>query len=365
MHVTLIEKCGIILLRTNILGGHIMDFYSELYNNFNKSNTYTAKVISGKHFGGKLLFHNEELIYTNLKPLDLGYIAAIKEVTQNNKGQVISYEDSRIFCEPITKKPAIVICGAGHISIALIKICKLIGLEVTVIDDRPSFVNDGRQAGADHSICEPFISALSKIHSDSSTFFVIVTRGHRYDTDCLREILQKENAYIGMIGSKVRVKRIKDTLLAEGYNEEVLNNIYTPIGLKIGAETPEEIAVSIMAEVIEVKNRSLKCSEFPKEILNEIIGESFENNPTSLATIISRKGSAPRKVGTKMLICNDGRTIGTIGGGCVEAEVKLLALDVINTKTPLLKTVDMTGIDAEADGMVCGGVVEVFIEPIF
>ncbi|MEG2935376.1 MAG: XdhC/CoxI family protein [Clostridium sp.] len=342
-----------------------MDFYSELYNNFNKSNTYTAKIISGKHLGAKLLFQNEELVFNNLEPLDLGCIAAIKEALQHNRGYVISYEDTRIFCEPVTKKPSIIICGAGHISIALIKMCKLLDLDVTVIDDRPSFVNDGRLAGADHSICEPFLSALNKVTSDKSTFFVIVTRGHRYDIDCLREILQKENAYIGMIGSKVRVKRIKDSLLEEGFNEEALNKIYTPIGLKIGAETPEEIAVSIIAEIIAVKNRTLKGSEFPKEILNEIIGESFETNPTALATIISRKGSAPRQVGTKMLICNDGRTIGTIGGGCVEAEVKLLALDVIRTKIPLLKTVDMTGVDAEADGMVCGGVVEVFIEPIY
>lgn len=342
-----------------------MNFYSELYNYFNKTNAYTAKVISGKHFGEKLLFHDEELVYTNLDPLDIGLITSIKESIQDNKSQVITYDDSQIFCEPITKKPSIVICGAGHISIALIKMCKLLNLEVTVLDDRPSFVDDGREAGADHSICEPFMSALNKINSDKNTFFVIVTRGHRYDIDCLKDILTKENAYIGMIGSRIRVKKIKDALLEEGYNEDKLNEIYTPIGLKIGAETPEEIAVSIMAEIIEVKNKTLKSSEFPKDILNEILGEAFENSPTALATIISRKGSAPRQVGTKMLICRDGRTVGTIGGGCVESEIKLLGLDVITSRLPLLKTVDMTGVDAEADGMVCGGVVEVFIEPIF
>lgn len=342
-----------------------MEFYSQLYNSFSNSNTYIATVISGEHIGEKLLFHGEELIYTNLSPLDVGLVTTIKEAIASGKRQVVSYCDSKLFCEPLTKKPSIVICGAGHISIALIKMCKLLGLDVTVIDDRPSFVNDGRHAGADHSICEPFTSALSKIKSDKGTFFVIVTRGHRYDIDCLREILTKECSYVGMIGSKVRVTRIKATLMEEGFNEDKLNQVYTPIGLKIAAETPEEIAVSILGEIIEVKNKTLKGSEFPKEILNEILGEAFENQPTALATIISRKGSAPRQVGTKMLICNDGRTIGTIGGGCVEAEVKLLGLDTISSKLPILKTVDMTGIDAEADGMVCGGVVEVFIEPIF
>ena len=181
-----------------------MDFYSELYNFINTSSTYTAKIISGKHVGEKLLFHEEELIYSNLNPLDIGLVAALKETITAKKSQTITYGDSRIFCEPLCKKPSIIICGAGHISIALIKICKVLGLEVTVIDDRPSFVNDGRQAGADHSICEPFTYALKNLNSDDSTFFVIVTRGHRYDVDCLREILTKENAYIGMIGSKLR-----------------------------------------------------------------------------------------------------------------------------------------------------------------
>lgn len=342
-----------------------MEFYSQLYNSFSNSDTYIAKLLSGNNAGGKLLFHGDDLVYSNLNLIDNGLVTSIKESISYKKTQVITYGDSKIFCEPLSKNPSIVICGAGHISIALIKMCKLLSLDVTVIDDRPSFANDGIQAGADQSICESFTSALAKIKSNKSTFFIIVTRGHRYDIDCLREILKKENAYIGMIGSKVRVKRIKDTLLEEGYAEDNLNSVYTPIGLKIGAETPEEIAVSIIAEIIEIKNKTLKGSEFPKDILLGILGEGLENSPTALATIINRRGSAPRQVGTKMLICRDGRTIGTIGGGCVEAEVKLLALDAIDSQLPILKTVDMTGIDAEADGMVCGGVVEVFIEPIY
>lgn len=342
-----------------------MEFYSKLYNFFSNSNIYIAKIIHGPYIGKKLLFLGEELIYSNLDFIDLGLITTIKESVHEGKSQIITYEDSKIFCEPLSKKISIIICGAGHISIALIKLCKLLGLEVTVLDDRPTFVNDGRQAGADYAVCETFTSALNKMHSDNSTFFVIVTRGHRYDIDCLKEILMKENAYIGMIGSKVRVKRIKETLLNEGFSESKLNNVYTPIGIKIGAETPEEIAISIAAEIVQVKNQLLKGSIFPKEILTGIMGEAFEEQPTALVTIVSRKGSAPRQIGTKMLILSDGRTIGTIGGGCVEAEVKLLGLDVINSKLPILKTVDMTGIDAENDGMVCGGIVEVFIEPIF
>ncbi len=341
-----------------------MDFYMSLYNSFNKPNTFLATVISGDTMGTKLLFSDYEPLYSSSNSFSKELMLAIKATMNVNKPEIINFGESKIFCEPLSKKPKVVICGAGHISIALIKMCKLLGLSVTVIDDRPSFVNDGRQAGADACICEPFSSALKNIESDAGTFFIIVTRGHRYDIDCLREILTKECCYIGMIGSKVRVKKIKEVLIDEGFSEDKLNSVYTPIGLKIGAETPEEIAVSIMAEIIEVKTKTLKGSEFPKEILDTIIGEGFENSPTALATIISRKGSAPRQVGTKMLVLQNGTTVGTIGGGCVESEIKLLALDVIRNGIPTLKTVDMTGTYSEDDGMVCGGIVEVFIEPI-
>lgn len=341
-----------------------MDFYMELYNYFNKSKTYTAKIISGENLGAKLLFADGELIYNSLNQIDIGLIASIKKAISSKKSQLITYSENRIFCEPLSKKPSIIICGAGHISIALIKMCKLLDIDVTVIDDRPTFVNGGRQAGADRCICDGFTSALKNIKSYSGTFFIIVTRGHRYDIDCLKEILTKESAYVGMIGSGLRIRRIKENLLKEGFDKDKLDQVYTPMGIKIGAETPEEISISIMAEIIEVKNKILKGSEFPKEILDTIIGEGFENASTALATIISKKGSAPRGVGTKMLIMENGRTLGTIGDGFVEAEIKLLALDVIRDGVPLLKTVDMSGADVESDGMVCSDVVEVFIEPI-
>lgn len=341
-----------------------MDFYKSLYNSFDNPNTFLATVISGDAMGAKLLFTENEPLYSSSNFFNKELILALKDIMNTNKPEIINSSETLIFCEPLSKKTRVVICGAGHISISLIKMCKLLGLHVTVIDDRPTFVNDGRQAGADTCICEPFSSALKNIESDTSTFFIIVTRGHRYDIDCLREILYKNCCYTGMIGSKVRVNRIKEALIEEGFTEDKLNDVYTPIGLKIGAETPPEIAVSILAEIIYVKNKTLKGSEFPKEILNTIIGEGFENSPTALATIISRKGSAPRQVGTKMLVLKSGTTVGTIGGGCVESEIKLLSLDVIRSGVPLLKTVDMTGLYAEADGMVCGGIVEVFIEPI-
>ena len=119
-----------------------------------------------------------------------------------------------------------------------------------------------------------------------------------------------------------------------------------------------------MAEIIQIKNGSRKTFGYPKEILEGLISRESDDIPRSLVTIVSRKGSAPRDVGSKMIVMLDGSTMGTIGGGCVEAEVCAIAREVARDKTPVLKKVDMTPDNAEDEGMVCGGIVEVYIEPV-
>ena len=250
----------------------------------------------------------------------------------------------------------------------------MLGFEVTVLEDRPKFADHVRKAGADNVICAPFKEGLAKIGGDSDTWFVIVTRGHRYDAECLEIIVEKQNAYIGMMGSKRRVAIVKDQLEKKGIDREDLERVHTPIGLKIKAETPEEIAVSIMAEIIEVKNSREKAGGYSKELSEKLFEkkndtkESFKEPLLKkvLATIVSRKGSAPRSVGTKMLIMEDGSITGTIGGGCVESEVMQKALLMMRKGEPVFQLckVDMTADDAEEEGMVCGGVVEVMLEMI-
>ena len=225
-------------------------------------------------------------------------------------------EKPRVFRERIRRAPKLVICGAGHVSMPIIRLGKMLGFTVTVLEDRPKFADNARTAGADHVICETFREGLSKIKGDSDTWFVIVTRGHRYDSECLEAILGKESAYVGMMGSRRRVAVVKDQLAQKGVSREKLDNVYTPIGLKISAETPEEIAVSIMAEIIRIKNSREQGAGYSAELLEALANEKQK---AVLATIISRKGSAPRGVGTKMLIREDGSTLDTIGGGCVES----------------------------------------------
>lgn len=282
-----------------------------------------------------------------------------------NTDSIVELEDGcHLFQERISRPAKLVICGAGHVSMPIIRMGKMLRFHVTVVEDRPRFADDARRAEADQVYCEPFAEGLAKIPGDTDTWFVIVTRGHRYDTDCLRMILEKPRAYAGMMGSKRRTALVKDQLEQEGFDRAVLEAVHTPIGLKIAAETPEEIAVSIMAEIIQIKNNRTKSGGYSEEILSEILKD--KECRKVLATIISRKGSAPRGVGTKMLVCADGRIIDTIGGGCVESEIIQKALLMIRTGQESFQIckVDMTAEAAEEEGMVCGGVVEVMLELI-
>lgn len=272
---------------------------------------------------------------------------------------------TRIYRERIGRTPKMIICGAGHVSMPIIRMGKMLGFTVTVIEDRPKFADHARASGADQVLCEPFSDGLSKIRGDSDSWFIIVTRGHRYDTECLEAILRKPYAYVGMMGSRRRVAIVKDQLEVKGVCREALDGVHTPIGLKIGAETPEEIAVSVMAEIIQVKNAGSAKGGYSPELLDAVL-DPDDSREKVLATIISRKGSAPRSVGTKMLIRADGATVDTIGGGCIESEVIQKALLMMRAENEgfRLCTVDMTADAAEDEGMVCGGVVEVMLEKV-
>ncbi|MDK2808779.1 MAG: xanthine dehydrogenase accessory factor [Clostridiales bacterium] len=331
-----------------------------------------ATGIEGPLFGEKIVISEDKAVFCTSEQLKLfAYFDAISKVDNNQK---LTIEESTFYCEVIGSEKKLVICGGGHVSIPVIQMGKMLGFHVTVLEDRPFFADNARRAGADVVLCENFEAGLAKIAGDNDTFFVIVTRGHRFDMVCLEKIVPKPNAYIGMIGSKLRVKKVleavRETLSQHSMyqdREEALDlaimNIYSPIGLKIKAETPEEIAVSIMAELIMVKNGEAKTNAFTKDILKAVFDEEKRTMGKVLATIISRKGSAPRGIGTKMIFLQDGSSVGTIGGGCAESDVQKKSILLMNEKTPKIYKVDMTGQDAEEDGMVCGGVIEVLLEP--
>ena len=341
-----------------------MNLYERIEEANPNQHNLVLKVLDGDEIGQSALISDHKLVWESE---EVGFFSRhLEEVEQMNENGIKELDGVRLFGEILSHEKKIVICGGGHVSIPVIKIGRMIGCKVTVLEDRPKFADHARIAGANQVICEPFEQGLEKIEGDEDAFFVIVTRGHRYDQECLRCICRKKHAYIGMIGSRRRVAMVKQTMLDEGADPEIINQVYTPIGLSIGAETPEEIAVAIMAEIIEVKNKRQKRNSGYSEDIIETILYDKDKAKKVLATIVSRKGSAPRTTGTKMLICPDGRCVGTIGGGCAESNILQKALTMLhmNEEKAKICRVDMTGSDAEDEGMVCGGIIDVLLEMV-
>lgn len=268
--------------------------------------------------------------------------------------------------EPVTPSERIIVLGGGHISLPLCDFAAKTGFAVTVIDDRPSFANSVRFPMAQEVICRPFAAAIQDLRLSSYDYVVILTRGHRYDGDCLRELSRQASpAYLGMIGSRRRIKGLLGMLEEEGLDSDWLQRICTPVGLDIGAVTPAEIAVAILAEMITYKRLPGKAAHpvNHSDLELEMIRCLAENqSPQAIVTILESKGSTPRAAGAKMAVNEAGQVTGTIGGGCSEGAVIQQAVRMIGTGTYRLMDIDMTGEVAESEGMVCGGVMTVLIE---
>lgn len=162
----------------------------------------------------------------------------------------------RIAIEIISPQPCLLICGAGHIARALTQLGLVLGFRAIVIDDRAEFANPSYFPDSSIKLyAEAFEQAIKKIKLSPNMAIVIVTRGHKHDEDCLRLLLDSPSNYIGMIGSRRRVTVVKERLQNEGFSEVQLSKLYAPIGLDIGAKTPEEIALTILAEIVLVRNR--------------------------------------------------------------------------------------------------------------
>lgn len=155
-----------------------------------------------------------------------------------------------VFIELIEPSPALLIVGAGHIAQPLCRIGSLLGFDVTVLDDRPSFANRKRFPEAGRVIVGQVEEELARFPVTSSTYIVLVTRGHAQDEEALRQVVTSGAAYIGMIGSRRRSRAVLQRLADDGIPGQAIARVCSPIGLDINAQTPEEIAVSILAEVI-------------------------------------------------------------------------------------------------------------------
>ena len=161
-----------------------------------------------------------------------------------------------IFIEPVLPSPVLYIFGAGHVSLELYKAAHSAGFEVIVTDDRDLYANVERFPAARQVLAEDFDQALARLSPTESSYIVIATRGHRDDMRVLRWAVQTPARYIGMIGSKRKIITVFRELTREGLDPKLFDRVYSPVGLDIGAITPEEIAVSIVAELIGLRRHA-------------------------------------------------------------------------------------------------------------
>ena len=262
--------------------------------------------------------------------------------------------------ERLTNEKTLLICGGGHVSVPVSRLGKLLGYRVLVVDDRPEFADPARFPDADEVGCMDFekLAGLDwETLSDLSV--VIVTRGHAADLVCLRETLRHETAYVGMIGSHKKNAAVFDKLRAEGVTEAQLARVHAPIGLPIGAETPEEIAVCIAAEWIADRRTSAN-SQFTAGMLDALAAGCGG----VMATVVRKTGSAPRGVGARLLVQANGHVLGTIGGGLAEREVIDRARAMLDAPRTELCHIDMNNGEAGKSGLICGGSVDVLFEVV-
>jgi xanthine dehydrogenase accessory factor len=171
-----------------------------------------------------------------------------QEIVTHNLGE------TRLLFEIARPPLELIVCGGGHVGLAVAQAGSFLGFRVTVIDDRAEFVARDRFPDERIQLIEnDFVPALQSLRITPASHLVIVTRGHKHDEICLQEVINKPARYIGMIGSRRRTTTIRAHLKRSGISEDLLRRVYAPIGLDIGAQTPEEIAVAILAEIIMIR----------------------------------------------------------------------------------------------------------------
>lgn len=246
-------------------------------------------------------------------------------------------------------KPCLFICGAGHVSKELADIAAKLDMKIKILDPRTEWANQERYPYAE--IKNDNFSSLPK-YLVPNAYYAVITPGHTDDFACVSSIIGTSYSYLGMIGSHKKVAQTIASLKEQGISEDQIATLHAPIGLAIGARTPAEIAISILAEIIEIKNKH-SVSSVSEELLN-----TKENG--MLCIIIDKQGSTPRGVGSMMLV-NENEVIDTIGGGAIEHAVIEAAR---TSKTAFIQDYTLNNTEAGNLGMVCGGRNTVLFLPV-
>lgn len=272
------------------------------------------------------------------------YQRVIASVLQN--GGDVSLIREEWFCP----QPKLIICGGGHVAREVALFASHLDFYTKVIDDRADLVTRERFSTANEVIFDSYDNLGQYLETDAC--YVVVTPYHKADYQCVTTILPTQYRYLGMIGSRNKVANTAERLRLDGFTEEQIDKIFAPIGLPIKAVTPAEIAISILGQIIQEKNKTHSAS---------IGTELLESQTHGVLCIITEKhGSAPRGVGSMMLVEAE-KVLGSIGGG----EAELLAIEQARTN-PGFTVRRYTLTNAQSDGldMICGGSIHVMFIPV-
>src|SRR5437773_2548458 len=214
----------------------------------------TVGTIGGGCYENDAFWKAREAI-TNRHPLLLHY--ELDDDFAQETGLICGGQMS-VYIEPIEPSPELYVIGAGHVGFSLANLAHEVGFRVHVVDDREKFANRDRFPNAAEVVTEDIPMWIERTPLPPHAYVVVVTRGHNNDLDAVRALASRDLRYLGLIGSRAKVARIYEQIREEGTRTEALSHIHAPIGLDIGAVTPQEIAVSILAELIAVKHGKVK-----------------------------------------------------------------------------------------------------------
>ena len=272
------------------------------------------------------------------------YQRAIASLLQNEQ------DPSQIRREWFCPQPRLILCGGGHVSREVAAFAHRLDFAVTVMDDRPEAVTRERFPSVESLICDSYENLQDYLEEDAC--YVVVTPDHKADLQCVSTILPTRYRYLGMIGSRKKVASTMENLKRAGFSQEKISSIFAPIGLPIGAVTPAEIALSILSQIVQEKNKTHAASA-DKALLEE-------KESGMLCIITEKHGSAPRGVGSMMFVGQD-KVLGSIGGG----EPEFLAIRHakencgFDRKEYTLNNTAANGLD-----MICGGRITVLFIPV-
>jgi len=213
---------------------------------------------------------------TDGKPMTLPF-----ELTEREGGLVCG-GTVLIYIEPIVLEPHLVILGAGHVGKALSKVARFAGFRVTVIDDREEFANRENIPDASDLFITEFEQAFAKMPCDENTFVVIATRGHNHDLDAVKATLRTDAHYVGLLGSKRKKTLLFKALSETGFSPEDIGRVIIPVGLPIGSVSPEEIAISIMAQIVQ-KRREHGIARLGRAACGRLVPQDGPDKTTSPA----------------------------------------------------------------------------------